>query len=226
MSTKRKRYGRRSFLNVLIACEFSGVVREAFNALGHNAWSCDLLDTEQPGQHIKGNVLDVLDDEWDLMIAHPPCTRLANSGVRWLHIPPKGKTLDQMWADFEAGCDFYLALRDAVQIPCRGIENPIIHKYARQRINITNRQIVQPWQFGVPAFKGTGFELINLPELIPTNVLERPTRGTLEYKQWSAVHMASPGPDRWKDRSRTFDGIASAMADQWGEATMRYLSAL
>jgi len=204
-------------MKVLIACEFSGTVRDAFRRKGHDAWSCDLLPCEaDPTYHIQGNVLDILDDGWDQMIAHPPCTRLTNSGVRWLKAAPSGKTLDQMWEELEEACEFYKALRDA-KIPRKAIENPIMHKYARSRIaSPEKRQIVQPWWFGEKAFKATGFELHGLPELAPTNKLAPPKLGTEEHKKWSKIHRASPGPNRWKDRSRTFPLVAEAMAEQWG----------
>lgn len=202
-------------MRVLIACEYSGRVRDAFTRAGHLAMSCDMLDTEAPGAHYKGDIRDVLYDGWDLMIAHPPCTRLTNSGVRWLKVPPPGRTLDEMWSDLEAAAEFYKLLRDA-PIPRKAIENPIMHCYARERIEIGFRQVVQPWWFGEEAFKATGLELIGLPPLTPTNKLTPPKTGTPEHKAWSKVHLASPGPDRWKDRSRTYEGIAQAMADQWG----------
>lgn len=202
-------------MKVLIACEYSGRVRDAFLRRGHDAMSCDLLETEVPGPHYRGDVRDVLYEGWDLLIAHPPCTRLTNSGVRWLKVPPPGKTLEQMWAELEEGAAFYKLLRDA-PIPSKGIENPIMHRYARERINIGFRQVVQPWWFGEPAFKATGLELIGLDPLVPTNKLTPPKKGTPEHRAWSKVHFASPGPDRWKERSRTYAGIAEAMADQWG----------
>ncbi len=202
-------------MKVLVACEFSGTVREAFAARGHDAWSCDLLPTERPGQHIIGDVREVLDMGWDLMIAHPTCTRLTNSGVRWLHVPPKGRTLDEMWTELKEAAAFYCALRDA-PMPKKAIENPIMHKYARQLIQPKKRQIVQPHFFGDKAFKATGFELYGLPELKRTHFMELPKLGTPEHKQWSAIHRASPGPNRWKARSKTFPGLAEAMADQWG----------
>jgi len=202
-------------MKVLIACEYSGRVRDAFIAKGHDAISCDLLPTDSPGPHYQGDVFDIVDDGFDLMIAHPPCTRLTNSGVRWLHKPPKGKTLEQMWDDLEEGANFYKKLRD-VNIEKKAIENPIMHKYARERIKIGFRQVVQPWWFGEEAFKATGLELIGLPELTPTNKLDPPDKGTDEYKKWSSIHRASPGPDRWKIRSTTYQGIADAFAAQWG----------
>jgi hypothetical protein len=204
-------------MNVLIACEYSGRVREAFRARGHNAWSCDLLPAEDESPfHFQGDVLGVIAlGGWDLMVAHPPCTRLANSGVRWLSKPPPGKTVEQMQQELLEGAAFYRALRDA-PIPLMAIENPIMHRYASALVNPGRRQVVQPWHFGDPAFKATGFELIGLPGLRPTNVLTPPSPGSEEHKRWSAIHRASPGPNRWKDRSRTFPGIAAAMADQWG----------
>lgn len=202
-------------MKVLVACEYSGTVRDEFIKLGHDAISCDLLPTDKPGPHYQGNVLDIINDGFDLMIAHPPCTRLTNSGVRWLHKPPKGKTLDQMWLELDEAAEFYLALRDA-KIPKKAIENPIMHKYAKERINPGYRQVIQPHWFGEPYFKATGLELIGLPDLIPTNKLNIPEKGTDKYKKWSAIHRASPGPDRWKFRSTTFPGIGKAMADQWG----------
>lgn len=202
-------------MRVLIACEYSGRVRDAFAALGHDVWSCDLLETESPGNHYQGGIRDMLGEHWDLMIAHPPCTRLTNAGSRWLHVPPVGKTLEEMWSDLDKAVEFYKYLRDA-PIKKKAIENPIMHHHARSRISLDKRQIVQPWWFGEKAFKATGFELIGLPDLIPTNKLIPPKSGTEEHKEWSKVHRASPGPNRWKDRSRTYQGIADAMAAQWG----------
>lgn len=202
-------------MKVLVACEYTGRVRDAFLRKGHDAMSCDLRDTESPGPHHKGDVLGILDWGWDLMIAHPVCTRLTNAGVRWLHVPPKGKTLEQIWEEFEQGCQFYLALQSA-PIPKKCLENPVMHKYARERIGIGRRQTVQPWWFGDKAFKATGLELIGLPDLVPTDKLDPPAPGTDEHKAWSWIHRMPPGPDREKLRSATFPGIANAMADQWG----------
>lgn len=202
-------------MKVLVACEYSGRVRDAFIAKGHNAMSCDLLPTEAPGPHYQGDVRDILNDGWDLLIAHPECTRLTNAGVRWLKEPPPGKTLDEMWSDLKKGAEFYKLLRDA-PIPKRCIENPIMHKHAKELINPGKRNIVQPWWFGEKAFKATGFELIGLEPLKPTNKLTPPLVGTDEHKAWSFIHRAPPSPDRWKLRSTTFIGIAKAMADAWG----------
>ncbi len=203
-------------MRVLVACEYSGRVRDAFLRMGHDAMSCDLLPTDVPGPHYQGDVRQILNDGWDLMVAHPECTRLTNAGVRWLKVPPPGKTLEQMWRELEEGVEFYKTLRDA-PIKYKAIENPIMHCYARERINPGPRQIVQPWHFGDEAFKATGFELINLPPLKPTNRLVPPKSGTDEHKRWSAIHRAPPGEFRWKFRSTTFPGIANAMAQQWGK---------
>lgn len=203
-------------MRVLVGCEYSGRVRNAFREAGHDAWSCDLLPSEDDSPfHVQGDVLPLLDQGWDLGIFHPPCTRLANSGARWLHVPPNGKTIEQMWDELEQGVAFYRALRDS-PIKRKAIENPVMHRHAKERLGGVARHIVQPWWFGEPAFKATGFELIGLPPLMATNRLTPPLPGTEEHKRWSWVHRASPGPHRWKERSRTFVGVAKAMAEQWG----------
>lgn len=197
-------------LRVLVACEFSGVVRRAFCARGHDAWSCDLLPAEdRSNRHITGDVREILDDGWDLMmVAHPPCTRLCNSGVRWLHRPPKGRTRAEMWADLRTGAALFSALWNAA-IPHIAIENPVMHKHAKALIEGYREfsQSVQPWQFGHGETKRTCFWLRNLPPLVPTEVVEG---------REARVHRMPPGPDRWRERSRFFPGIAAAMADQWG----------
>jgi site-specific DNA-cytosine methylase len=183
-------------MRVLVACEFSGIVREAFRRRGHAAWSCDLLPSEDgcDWAHIQGNVLDVIDQDWDLMIAHPPCTHLAVSGARWF----KDKRIEQ-----EAALDFVRRLLD-VPLPRIALENPISIISSRIR---KPDQIIQPWQFGHGETKATCLWLKGLPKLQPTLIVEgRSPR----------VHYASPGPERWKERSRTLQGIADAMAEQWG----------
>ncbi len=182
-------------MNVLVACEYSGTVRDAFIALGHNAWSCDLLPTEKEGPHFQQSVLDVLDLAWDLIIAHPPCTDLSVSGARW-------------WAEKradgrqQAAIEFF---RVFTQQPCRwAIENPVgcmTREYRRPD------QIIQPWWFGHGETKATCLWLNGLPLLQPTN----PVPGREQR-----IHRMSPGPDRWKERSRTYPGVAAAMAAQWG----------
>jgi hypothetical protein len=181
-------------MRVLVACEYSGTVRDAFRARGHDAMSCDLLPTEKPGPHYQGSVLGILDDGWDLMIAHPPCTHLAVSGARWWQ--------DKLVQQAEA-LAFVRALMDA-PIPRIAIENPI------SKISTAIRkpdQIVQPWQFGHGETKATCLWLKGLPKLVPTQIV-----GGREAR----IHKMSPSPDRWKERSRTYQGIADAMASQWG----------
>lgn len=180
-------------MKVLIACEFSGIVRDAFAAKGHDAWSCDLLPTERPGNHIQGDVLGILEDGWDLMIAHPPCTHLAVSGARWFN---------DKWAEQQRSLDFVGRLMKA---PIRriAIENPIsiISSVFRKP-----DQIIQPWQFGHGETKATCLWLKGLKHLQPTNIVE----GRI-----ARVHREPPSPDRWKNRSRTYEGLAEAMANQW-----------
>lgn len=195
---------------VLIACEFSGVVRRAFAARGFDAWSCDLLPSEDgSNHHIRDDVRNHLEAGWDAMIvAHPPCTRLCNSGVRWLHNPPPGISTEAIWRDLDEGAALFSDLWNA-PIDRIAIENPVMHKHAKARIENYQpfAQSVQPWQFGHGETKRTCFWLKNLPPLKPTNIVEG---------REARVHKMGPGPDRWKERSRTFQGIADAMADQWG----------
>lgn len=165
--------------------------------------------------HIQADILrGVLTYGWDMAIFFPPCTRLANSGRRWLHNPPNDKTMVQMWTEFFEGVELYKAVRNA-PIPKIAIENPVMHDHARELIEKGKRHIVQPWWFGDKAFKATGFELIGLPKLKPTNKLTPPKTGTEEYKAWSWIHRLPPSPERTKLRSQTFPGIAKAMT-QWG----------
>lgn len=180
-------------MRVLVACEYSGAVREAFRKRGHYALSCDLLPTEVEGLHYQGDVKDIIGDGWDLMICHPPCTHLAVSGARWF----KDKQEEQQEA-----LEFVQFLLDA-PIPRIALENPISIISSRIR---KPDQIIQPWMFGHGETKATCLWLKNLPKLVPTDIVEgREPR----------VHRMSPGPDRWKERSRTFQGIAEAMALQW-----------
>lgn len=181
-------------MKVLVACEFSGRVREAFKKRGHDAWSCDLLDTEIPGNHIKGDVLEILDKGWDLMIAHPPCTHLAVSGARWFI----NKRNEQ-----KQSIDFFLRL---VHTPINKIcvENPIGIMSTHFR---KPDQIIQPWQFGHGETKATCLWLKGLPRLTPTNIVEG---------REQRIHNMAPSKDRGKVRSITYQGIADAMAEQWG----------
>ena len=187
-------------MNVLIACEFSGIVRDAFKVRGHNAVSCDLLPSERPGLHFHFDIRRILEDyngDIDLIIAHPPCTHLAVSGARWF----KGKEKEQ-----EQSLAFVRLLLDA-PIPHIALENPISIISTRIR---KPDQIIQPWMFGHPETKATCLWLKNLPPLVPTNIVDG---------REARVHREPPSPDRWKNRSRTLPGIAAAMADQWGGTT-------
>jgi site-specific DNA-cytosine methylase len=180
-------------MKVLVACEFSGTVRDSFRKRGHYAVSCDLLPTETPGPHYQGDVQDILGDGWDMMIAHPPCTHLAVSGARWF----KDKQKEQ-----EEALDFVRCLM-AAPIPRIAIENPISIISSKIR---KPDQIVQPWQFGHGETKATCLWLKGLPKLTPTNIVEG---------REAKVHRMPPGPNRWKERSRTYQGIADAIAEQY-----------
>jgi len=196
-------------MRVLVACEFSGTVREAFARLKHDAWSCDILPTEALGQHIQGDVLEVLDEGWDLMIAHPPCTYLCSSGLHWnTRTPGRAEKTEE-------ALDFVRRLLDA-PIEHIALENPVgcistrIRKYDQK---------IQPYQFGHDASKGTCLWLKNLPPLEPTKYVE--PRVVNGKKRWanqtdSGQNRLGPSEDRWAKRSLTYPGIAKAMAQQWG----------
>lgn len=204
---------------VLVGCETSGIVRQAFTNLGYDTWSCDILPSDVPtNRHIQDDVRNVLKmDNWDLVfIGHPPCTRLCNSGVRWLHKAPPNKTLDDMWQELDEGAELFSDLWNA-DVPCLAIENPVMHKYAKERIRNYQpfAQSVQPWEFATDedgednVKKRTCFWLKNLPPLIKT--------GTLDGSSARAdVHNAAPSADRWKIRSKFYPALAAAMAQQWG----------
>lgn len=189
-------------MRVLVACEFSGIVRDAFAALGHDAWSCDLLPTERPGNHIQGDVLAILDGGWDLMIAHPPCTYLASSGLHW------NKRRPERTAKTEEALEFIRQLL-AAPIPRIALENPIGCISSRIR---KPDQIIQPWQFGEDASKATCLWLKGLAKLEPTGIV---SKARYANQTASGQNRLSPSPDRWKERSRTYQGIADAMAAQW-----------
>ncbi|UFM64221.1 hypothetical protein LOS78_01740 [Paracoccus sp. MA] len=224
-------------LRVLIACECSGIVRRAFADLGHDAWSCDLMPAEdRSNRHIVGDVRDLLHDGWDLLaVMHPPCTRLANSGVRWLSEPPKNPPdeatdfekarwssmtremkLAVMWRLLDEGAELFSVCWNA-PIPRVAVENPVMHKHAKVRIRGYQpfAQSVQPWQFGCDEAgpdnvkKRTCLWLRGLPKLKPTGTLDGSTAR-------DEIHRAAPGPNRKADRSRFFPGLAAAMAAQWG----------
>lgn len=205
-------------LKVLIGCATSCVALNAFLALGHDAWQCDLLPADEPtNRHIQDDVRNVLHWGWDLLlVSNPPCTRLCNSGVRWLSVPPEGKTADDMARELAEGAALFSDCLNA-PIPRVAVENPVMHKHAKALIrNWIKPQIVQPWWFGDPEFKATGLYLRGLPPLVATNRLIPPAPGTDEHKRWSAIHRAPPSADRWKIRSKTFPGMAAAWAAQWG----------
>lgn len=189
-------------MKILIACEESQVVCKAFRTKGHEAYSCDLLDCscDHPEWHIKGDVRNELCKNWDLIIAHPPCDRLANSGVRWL-------AERNLWDEMEAACEFFNIFISLGKSGKRvAIENPIQHKYARKQIE-KYHQIIQPWQFGHGELKATCIWTYNLPKLMPTNIVSG-----REQRIWKM----KPSEDRSKMRSKTYQGIAEAFANQWG----------
>jgi site-specific DNA-cytosine methylase len=192
-------------MKVLIACEYSGKVRSAFEKLGHFAVSCDLLPTEKPGFHYQCDVFDIINEGWDLMVAHPPCTDLAVSGAAWF----KEKIADGRQ---QRALDFVQALMDA-PIPMIAIENPISVISSKIR---KPDQIIQPWMFGHRETKATCLWLKGLPKLVPTTDLKEETM-VLPRKERMRLHYLPPSADRWKIRSETFQGIADAMANQWGK---------
>lgn len=197
-------------MRVLVACEYSGTVREAFARLNHDAWSCDILPTDVPGNHYQGDVTDILGDGWDLLIGHPPCTYMTNSGVTWLHRDP------ERWAKLDEAAAFFLTLWNA-PIPRIALENPIMHKYAKERIGgLRQTQTVQPWMFGHTEQKATCLWLKGLSALVPTNDVKAEML-KLSPAERQRLHWLPPSPDRWKLRSKTYQGLADAMADQWGQ---------
>jgi len=200
-------------MRVLVACEFSGIVRDAFRRAGHEAWSCDLLPTEgDPRFHIQGDVLQFVDCDIDLLIAHPPCTYLTNAGVRHLYPDVAGRAGGkakvnglERYNEMLKAAEFFNALR-AAKASYVAVENPVPHKYAKEKIG-NYSQLIQPWQFGHGETKATCLWLKGLPLLQPTRIV--PGREP-------RCRRDAPGPDRWKRRSRTYEGIAAAMAAQWG----------
>jgi hypothetical protein len=196
-------------MKVLISCEYSGRVRDAFIAMGHDAMSCDLLPTDAAGPHYQGDVFDLDLTQFDMMIAHPPCTYLTNAGVTWLH---RDK---ERWAMLDDGAAFFKRLLEA-QIPRICIENPIMHKYAKERIGgVKQSQVIQPWMFGHMEQKATCLWLKGLPLLQPTNNVKEEMM-KLPDNERQRLHYLPPSADRWKLRSTTYQGIANAMAEQWG----------
>lgn len=213
-------------MRVLIACEFSGIVRDAFLAKGHDALSCDLLPTEKPGPHFQGDVREIIGDDWDLMIGHPPCTYLTNSGALRLYHPltdaereagitTRYRRDEDRWEGVYEAAEFFNFLWSA-NIPRIALENPVMHGHAARATGGKATQYIQPYEFGHLESKKTGLRLKNLPPLIPvTDLKEEMMAQPLNVRQ--RILSLSPGPNRWKDRSRTYTGIAEAMADQWGD---------
>ena len=194
-------------MKVLIACEYSGVVRDAFLRGGHEAMSCDLLETESPGPHYKGDLFDVIDCPWDLMIAHPPCTHLSVSGSR--HFAEK-----KMDGRQQAAASFFMRIvRQSAHIPKVANENPVCIMSSLYR---KPDQIIQPWQFGHGETKATCLWLKGLPLLTPTEIVEG---------REARIHRMPPSADRWKERSRTYQGIADAMVNQWGRSAQMEIAA-
>lgn len=207
-------------MKILIACERSGVLRRAFRKLGHDAWSCDLVPADDGSKyHIQNDAIKVAYDikrKWDLMVAHPECKFLCNSGAKHLYKDCKkinGKN-PKRWRQMRKGAEFYNKLRDA-PIKKKAIENPIMHGHAIKLCGKAT-QFVQPWWFGDKAFKATGFRLYNLPKLEKTKKLKPPIAGTIEHKEWSFIHRMHRIENRSVLRSKTFPGMADAIAEQWG----------
>lgn len=196
-------------MRVLVACEYSGVVRDAFTARGHDAWSCDILPTESPGNHYQGDARDMLQpDRWDLLIAHPPCTYLANSGVQWLHLRP------ERWELMEQGAAFFLEMLNA-PVPRVAVENPVPHSYAREIIGRPT-QYIQPHEFGALETKKTGLWLRNLPPLIAYEDAVAATAARPRSERMPGWWVGGGGKRHGHVRSKTAAGIGEAMAMQWG----------
>lgn len=193
-------------LRILVACERSGTVRDAFLALGHDAWSCDIMPSRAPGPHLQCDAREIIGQPWNILIAHPVCKRLANSGVRWLHERPEN------WTLMRDAADFFLLFQNATHIPKRCVENPIMHGHALKLIGKRASQFIQPWMFGDPFQKSTGLWLTGLPLLAPEKRREDYAPGEIKQECW----LMTPGPDREEKRSKTYPGIARAMAETWG----------
>jgi hypothetical protein len=221
-------------LRALVACETSGIARRAFEAHGFDTTSCDLEPAEDgSNRHIVCDVRDgILHESWDLLaVMHPPCTRLCRSGRQWMSGPgkwtppkrlPKDKTVEVLRAEFELGVDIFTTCWNA-PIERVAIENPVMNDLAKDRMpaDLPKPQLVQPFWFGEPAYKETGWYLRGLPELAETNRLPEPVRGSDEWKRWNRVHRMPPGPDRARLRSRSFPGMMNAAAAQWANHAMR-----
>ena len=196
-------------MRILIACEHSGTVRDAFLKKGHDAWSCDLLPTDVPGPHIQGDVLEILNDGWDMMIAHPECTYLANSGVQWLNKDPS------RWSKMVKAGEFFKTLQTA-DIEKKVIENPIMHGYGKEAAGCGQQtQLIQPYHFGTPESKATCLWVEGLDKLEHTNNVKH-IYDKLPKREQQKMFYLPPSPDRWKLRSKTYQCFADAFAEQWG----------
>lgn len=220
-------------MRVLIGCETSGIARRAFSTLGHDVWSCDLEPAEDgSNRHIICDIRDgILNDGWDLLaVMHPPCTRLCRSGRQWMSGAgywtepkrlPKGRSLADVRAEFELGASVFTACWQA-PIERVAIENPVMNDLAKERMpaDLPKPQFVQPFWFGHPEYKETGWYLRGLPPLVETDRLTEPEKGSEEWKRWNRVHRMSPGPERARLRSRSYPGMMAAAAEQWGGYAM------
>lgn len=213
-------------MRVLIGGEYSGTIRDAFLAFGHDAWSCDMSPTQSPGPHFQCDWWEVMGDDWDLGIFHPTCTYLANSGAKHLYNGMKkenGINRDR-WAKMEQAAHEFKCLKDDKRIKKKVLENPIMHGHARKIIGPANIQIVQPWWFGHKEMKATCLWLDDLPELAATDIVGPPPDDPVEKKKWEKVFRMAPTDDpevRRMARSKTCAGLAAAMASQWGGAKHR-----
>lgn len=209
-------------MKALVACECSGIFRDALISLGVDAMSCDLKPCERPGPHYQGDVRDVLGDGWDLLIAHPVCTRLTNAGAKHLYVGMNRENGREpgKWIEMEEGAAFFRMFDRADHIPFRAVENPIPHRWAVKAMGRPASQYVQPWWFGDPFFKMTGWWLTNLPKWRRQRALELapPRPGTAEHKRWSRVHLMPPGPQRATERSRSHPAMAEHLVRHWVEA--------
>tara|TARA_Y100001933_G_C18776309_1_gene470445 strand:- start:29 stop:712 length:684 start_codon:yes stop_codon:yes gene_type:complete len=224
-------------LRVLIGCEKFGRMRRAFAARGHDVWSCDLEPAEDgSNRHIRCDIRDILGDGWDLLaVMHPPCTRLCRSGRRWMSGPgkwtppkklPRGRTVEDLRAEFDDAVDLFVACWRA-PIERVALENPVMNDLATDRMpaDLPPPHLVQPFWFGDPVYKSTGWYLRGLPELRPTTRLSEPVRGSDEWKRWNVIHRMPPGPERARLRARSFPGMCSAAAEQWGDAARMEVAA-
>ena len=193
-------------MRVLVGCEYSGIVRDAFIAQGHEAMSCDLLPTDSPGPHHQGDVFDIINEGWDLAMFHPPCTYLTNAANKWLYVDSSLTTVAERLKLREEAIEFFLKLKNC-GIPKIAIENPQPHPYVISKVGRFQDKI-QPWMFGDPETKGICWWLKGLPPLMSTQI---------ESKREALKHFLPPGPERAKLRSRFFVGVSIAMAQQWGE---------